>query len=152
MMFWAAIYGLAVLGLGLLIFFSVFSLVSFSDLESDYINPRDLVSRYNMFVIPEYAVQAVLTIVFLFGGSWIEFLFSAPVTAFHAYRVFQLKDYMLDATSIFSKTGDEKKKTFVKLAVYMILFFCNLYRLVYTLVQGTMENHPDTWQKIISST
>jgi len=115
----------------------VFALISFADLESDYINPIDLCSRLNQFVIPEYASHAVITVLFLLSGCWFEFLWNLPIMAWHINNVVSKKMY-LDPTSIFSTISGEKKKNYVVLGFYMLSFFFYLYRLIYTLVQEVM--------------
>jgi len=120
--------------LGALVFLWVFVLISYADLESDYINPIDLVSRVNQFTVPEYAVHAFLTLLFLISGCWFEFLWNAPIVGWHINNVLQ-KSMYLDATSIFARLGQEKKKGYIKLGFYMLSFFFYLYRLIYTLVK-----------------
>lgn len=57
----------------------------FSDLECDFINPIDLCQRLNIFVIPEMAIQTILTGVFLLTGQWIAFLFNFPLALYHGF-------------------------------------------------------------------
>jgi len=128
---------LGLLIIGAMVFLSVFVLISFADLESDYINPIDLCSRINQFVMPEYVAHGVLTLLLLLSGYWLEFLFNLPMFAWHINNVVSRKMY-LDPTSIFSKLSDEKKKNYVSLGYYMISFFYYLYRLIYTLVQSVV--------------
>ena len=58
-------------------------LMSLSDLEFDFINPYDSSSRVNMVVIPEFAIQGDLCLLFIFNGHWFMFLCSAPIMYYH---------------------------------------------------------------------
>jgi len=132
---------LSLITIGTLVFLQVFELIPFADLESDYINPIDLCSRLNHFIIPEAAAHAVTTILFLLSGFWFEFLMNVPLVAWHIY-CFQMKQLFLDPTTIFSNIDAQKKTSYFKLGLYAFSFFFYLYRLIYTLVRdvvGTKE-------------
>lgn len=53
---------------------------------SDYINPIDLCNRLNTYIIPEAAVHAFLTFLFLINGYWIALLLNLPLLAFNAKK------------------------------------------------------------------
>ncbi|KAH0561922.1 hypothetical protein GP486_003367 [Trichoglossum hirsutum] len=53
---------------------------------SDYINPIDLCNRLNTYIVPEAAVHAFLTILFLVNGYWIPLLLNIPLLAFNAKK------------------------------------------------------------------
>ena len=53
---------------------------------SDYINPIDLCNRLNTYIIPEAAVHAFLTILFLINGYWIALLLNLPLLAFNGKK------------------------------------------------------------------
>lgn len=55
-----------------------------SDLEFDYINTFDTTFRINRFVIPEFALHGVLSLVLLIGGYWFLFLLNVPLMYYHA--------------------------------------------------------------------
>ena len=58
-----------------------------NDLEgSDYINPIDLCNRLNTYIVPEAAVHAVLTILFLVNGYWIALVLNLPLLAYNAKK------------------------------------------------------------------
>jgi hypothetical protein len=53
---------------------------------SDYINPIDLCNRLNTYIVPEAAVHAFLTFLFLINGYWIALLLNLPLLAFNAKK------------------------------------------------------------------
>jgi hypothetical protein len=60
--------------------------IRYSDLECDYINPIDLCNRLNAYIIPEAAVHAVLTLLFLVNGYWIALILNLPLLAFNVKK------------------------------------------------------------------
>lgn len=65
--------------------------VSFS---SDYINPIELCGRLNAYIVPEAAVHAFLTLLFLINGYWIALLLNLPLLAFNG------KKYVIQAAEL----------------------------------------------------
>ncbi len=57
-----------------------------ADLGSDYINPIDLCNRLNTYIVPEAAVHAFLTFLFLINGYWLALLLNLPLLAFNAKK------------------------------------------------------------------
>lgn len=55
-------------------------------LNSDYINPIDLCNRLNTYIVPEAAVHAFLTFLFLINGYWLAILLNLPLLAFNAKK------------------------------------------------------------------
>lgn len=53
---------------------------------SDYINPIDLCNRLNTYIVPEAAVQAFLTVLFLVNGYWIALVLNLPLLAYNAKK------------------------------------------------------------------
>ena len=54
--------------------------------RSDYINPIDLCNRLNTYIVPEAAVHAFLTFLFLINGYWLALLLNLPLLAFNAKK------------------------------------------------------------------
>ncbi|OUM58879.1 hypothetical protein PIROE2DRAFT_47568 [Piromyces sp. E2] len=106
----------------LLLFVMVYFIIMFSDLECDYINPIDLCSRLNQFVLPNYIGHAVLTMLFLFMGKWLTLLFNLPLLAYNIKRYMDNK-HMYDATEIFRTLPYDKKESFIKLIFFFLSFF-----------------------------
>ena len=55
-------------------------------IRSDYINPIDLCNRLNTYIVPEAAVHAFLTALFLINGYWIALVLNLPLVAFNAKK------------------------------------------------------------------
>ena len=111
----AWLYLLSVLINAVNLFLQVFFTIMYSDLEwyvqpgplkrlkkscaiadachsSDYINPIDLCNRLNTYIVPEAAVHAFLTALFLINGYWIALVLNLPLLAYNAkkYEVLQV--------------------------------------------------------------
>jgi hypothetical protein len=82
----AWLYLLAVLINAVNLFLQVFFTIMYSDLECDYINPIDLCNRLNAYIIPEAAVHAFLTTLFLINGYWLALILNLPLLAFNAKK------------------------------------------------------------------
>ncbi|KAF8622717.1 hypothetical protein AX15_006808 [Amanita polypyramis BW_CC] len=131
------LYLFAILWSAVLLFGTVFFIVMFSDLESDYINPIDLCNKLNQFVLPEYAAHAFLSLCFLLSGQWFTLLLNAPLLAYNANKVIN-KSHMYDATEIFRTLERDKKEIFVKLGFYLFSFFYYLYCMIAALVADSL--------------
>lgn len=79
-----------------------------TNVNSDYINPIDLCNRLNTYIIPEAAVHAFLTFLFLINGYWLALLLNLPLLAFNGKKIFD-NQHLLDATEIFRKLNVHKK-------------------------------------------
>ncbi|XP_078432964.1 protein cornichon homolog 2-like [Wolffia australiana] len=112
---------------------TAYQLICLSDLEFDYINPYDSSSRINAAVIPEFLVQALLSVIFLLTWHWFSFLMMAPVTYYHL-RLYLKRRHLIDVTEIFRLLGEEKKRRMIKLAYYVAFFIFVVFRLVVTAV------------------
>lgn len=76
--------------------------------RSDYINPIDLCNRLNTYIVPEAAVHALLTFLFIINGYWIAIILNLPLLAWNAKKIFE-NQHLLDATEIFRKLNVHKK-------------------------------------------
>ena len=68
------------------LFMHLGQLVCLADLEFDYINPYDSAARINYVVLPEFIVQGVLCVFYLFTGHWFMAILCLP----YMYYNFQL--------------------------------------------------------------
>ncbi|ROT36364.1 cornichon [Sodiomyces alkalinus F11] len=82
----AWLYLFAVLINAVNLFLQVFFTIMYSDLECDYINPIDLCNRLNTYIIPEAAVHAFLTFMFLINGYWVPLILNLPLLAYNAKK------------------------------------------------------------------
>jgi hypothetical protein len=76
-------------------------------LFSDYINPIDLCNRLNTYIVPEAAVHAFITILFLVNGYWIALILNLPMLAWNAKKSVPIH-------SLLSKTYADKTQDFRK--------------------------------------
>ncbi|KAI4730106.1 cornichon [Aureobasidium sp. EXF-10728] len=156
----AWLYLIAVLINAVNLFLQVFFTIMYSDLEwyarpsasspkpnptmltcsprSDYINPIDLCNRLNTYIVPEAAVHAFLTILFLVNGYWIALILNLPLLAWNAKKIFE-NQHLLDATEIFRKLNVHKKESFIKLGFHLVMFFFYLYSMIVALIRD--ESH-----------
>lgn len=134
----AWLYLLAVLINAVNLFLQVFFTIMYSDLECDYINPIDLCNRLNTYIVPEAAVQAFLTVLFLINSYWIALVLNLPLLAYNAKKIFE-NQHLLDATEIFRKLNVHKKESFIKLGFHLIMFFFYLYSMIVALIRD--ESH-----------
>merc|ERR1711974_160413 len=116
-------------GAGLL-FVTVYFLISFSDLECDHLNPIDLSNKLNSVVLPEYIAHTSLTAVFMLTLNIVPFILNAPLVYYHA-RKYMNRKHLFDSTTLITKLDSYRKEAYIKLGVYLLLFFYYMYRMVY---------------------
>ncbi|RPB27435.1 cornichon [Terfezia boudieri ATCC MYA-4762] len=132
------LYLLAVLLNAANLFLQVFFTIMYSDLECDYINPIDLCNRLNTYILPEAAVHAFLSLLFLINGYWMAFVLNLPLLAYNIKK-FLDNAHLLDATEIFRTLNKHKKESFVKLGFHLVMFFFYLYSMIVALIRD--ESH-----------
>ena len=120
-----------------LMFMMVWRLVCFQDLEEDHLNPIDLCRKLNQLVVPEYAVQGALCLLFAVQGEWLALAWNLPIVLLHGYQVAN-GQHLLDSTSIFNNIRAQKNQSLGKLAWYVIAFFYFLYRMIHALVHQAL--------------
>ncbi|GAT20194.1 ER-derived vesicles protein ERV14 [Aspergillus luchuensis] len=130
----AWLYLLAVLINAVNLFLQVFFTIMYSDLECDYINPIDLCNRLNAYIVPEAAVHAFLTFLFIINGYWVAIVLNLPLLAFNAKKIYE-NQHLLDATEIFRKLNVHKKESFIKLGFHLLMFFFYLYSMIVALIR-----------------
>lgn len=127
--FWATVF----LGTAGLLFCSVYSLILYSDLKADHINPIELCGIVNQLIIPEYIGHFYVTSMLILRGYFVTALLNVPLIAFHARR-FTSNRHLLDNTSIFEDEPRERRVCEIKLGVHLLLFFIYLYLFILKLV------------------
>jgi hypothetical protein len=70
-------------------------------LYSDYINPIDLCNRLNTYIVPEAAVHAFLTFLFLINGYWLALVLNLPLLIFNGKKYVQIGITLEGAGSLF---------------------------------------------------
>ncbi|THH30873.1 hypothetical protein EUX98_g3333 [Antrodiella citrinella] len=123
----------AVFVVAALLFISIFHVIMYSDLESDYVNPVEMCSKLNPFVIPEALLHGFVTVLFLVSGQWIAFTINAPLLAYNVRKVLT-NNYTFDATEIFRSLEEHKKESFAKLGFYLLCFLFYLYSMILAIV------------------
>jgi hypothetical protein len=63
--------------------------LTYISFRSDYINPIDLCNRLNAYIIPEAAVHAFLTFLFVINGYWLAIVLNLPLVLFNAKKYVQ---------------------------------------------------------------
>ncbi|KAJ0968735.1 hypothetical protein J5N97_021612 [Dioscorea zingiberensis] len=117
-----------------LIVLIVYQLMCLADLEFDYINPYDSASRINYVVLPEFAVQGALSLLFLLTGHWIMFLFSVPIL-YYNLKLYRHKEHLVDITEIFNLLSREKKRRLFKLAYLVILLLLSFFWMIWSVLE-----------------
>jgi hypothetical protein len=72
-----------------------------NDSYSDYINPIDLCNRLNTYIVPEAAVHAFLTFLFLINGYWLALVLNLPLLIFNGKKYVQIDITLEGACSLF---------------------------------------------------
>ncbi|XP_021754001.1 protein cornichon homolog 4-like [Chenopodium quinoa] len=116
----------------------VYQLMCLADLEFDYINPYDSAIRINQVVLPEYVIQAGLTLLFLLTGHWIMALLCAPYLYYNV-KTYMDKKHLVDVTEIFNLLNWEKKKRLIKLGYLLLILFLSLFWMIWTTLEDDEE-------------
>ncbi|XP_008803999.1 protein cornichon homolog 4-like isoform X1 [Phoenix dactylifera] len=117
-----------------LIVLIIYQLMCLADLEFDYINPYDSASRINKVVLPEFALQGVLCLLFLLSGHWLLFLFCAPIVYYNV-RLYQQQQHLVDVTEIFNQLDTEKKRRLFKLISVVVILFLSLFWMIWSMLE-----------------
>eukprot|EP01106_Pelomyxa_sp_JSP_P002606 TRINITY_DN1394_c0_g1_i1.p1 TRINITY_DN1394_c0_g1~~TRINITY_DN1394_c0_g1_i1.p1 ORF type:complete len:160 (-),score=51.69 TRINITY_DN1394_c0_g1_i1:60-482(-) len=128
------VWVLSLMCVSALIFFAVVALISYSDLESDYINPIEMSKRLNAFVKPEWVVFGVMLAPFVLGLFLPEIIINLPLLLWFVHSYVK-GEYKHNPTTAFRDLGYRRIVAFCKLGFFMLSFFFYLYRMVYFLVQ-----------------
>jgi len=121
-----------------LIVLVIYQLMCLADLEFDYINPFDSSSRINKVVMPEFVLQALLSVLFLLSGHWAMFLLSVPMV-YYNYTLYQRRQHLVDVTEIFNQLGREKKRRLFKIVSLVILLFLSLFWMIWSVLSEEDE-------------
>lgn len=147
----AAAYILALIADAFLIFLSVYHVIAFDELKTDFKNPIDHCKLMNPLVLPEYAIHFVMTAFFVTCGEWITVLINIPLLVYNTNRLYQVfirspksKPFLdrisniYDPTSIMNsdQLARASKEGWIKLFFNLFGFFYYIYGLISTLVSA----------------
>ncbi|XP_077285165.1 protein cornichon [Arctopsyche grandis] len=125
-----------------LIFFSIFHVIAFDELKTDYKNPIHQCNSLNPLVVPEYTLHIIINILFLLSGEWFSLIINIPLLVYHLNR-YRTRPVMsgfglYDPTSIMNADILTKcqREGWVKLAFYLLSFFYYLYGMIYVLISA----------------
>lgn len=136
----ASLFILAVVANCINLFGQVHFTILYADLEADYINPIELCSKVNQLIVPEAALHAIISLLFLLNGYWFVFLLNLPVLAYNLNKIYN-KVQLLDATEIFRTLGKHKRESFMKLGFHLLMFFFYLYRMIMALIENSTDDY-----------
>ncbi|CAH1113707.1 unnamed protein product [Psylliodes chrysocephalus] len=129
-----------------LIFFSLFHVIAFDELKTDYKNPIDQCNSLNPLVLPEYLLHLLFNILFAASGEWFSLCLNIPLIAYHINR-YRTRPVMsgcgiYDPTSIMNADILTRcqREGWIKLAFYLLSFFYYLYGYVIALENDHIEH------------
>ncbi|KAK0179147.1 hypothetical protein PV327_007966 [Microctonus hyperodae] len=134
-------YIIALITDAFLIFASIYHVIAFDELKTEYKNPIEHCNFLNPLVLPEYGSHLFINLLFLISGQWISLLLNAPLLAYHVHRYLtrpvMSEAGLYDATSILNANNLSKcqREGWIKLAFYLLSFFYYLYGMISSLIQ-----------------
>ncbi|KAL7305709.1 protein cornichon [Trichogramma pretiosum] len=124
-----------------LIFFSIFHVIAFDELKTEFKDPIDQCNSLNPLILPEYGLHFLINFFFLISGQWLSLILNIPLMAYHINR-YRTRPIMTgpglyDPTSIMNMNDLNRcqREGWVKLAFYLITFFYYLYGMISSLIQ-----------------
>merc|ERR1712157_272598 len=84
--FAAFCYIAALILTAVLIFFAIWHLIGFDELQHDYKNPVDQCNNLNPLVLPEYAAHALILILMMSSGEATSAILNIPLLVYHIWR------------------------------------------------------------------
>ncbi|XP_004393132.1 PREDICTED: protein cornichon homolog 1-like isoform X2 [Odobenus rosmarus divergens] len=135
-------YMLALLLTAVLIFFTIWHIIAFDELKTDYRNPIYQCNTLNPIVLPEYLIHAFFCVMFLCAAEWLTLGLRMPLLAYHIWRYMSRPVMsgpgLYDPTTIMNADilAYCQKEGSCKLAFYLLAFFYYLYGMIYVLVSS----------------
>ncbi|CAA7018599.1 unnamed protein product [Microthlaspi erraticum] len=109
----------------------IYQLTCFADLEADHINPYDSSTKINRVVLPEFGLQALLCVYYVFTGHWFMAVLSLPYL-FYNIRLFMKKEHLADVTEMYNINKWEQKKRIYKIGHIALSIFITSYWLIHS--------------------
>jgi len=127
---------------GLLLFISVYFMITLSDLESDYLNSRQCSDKLNLFTWPRLALLALHSILNL-HSLWL-LLLSLPSTLWLAYRSLRIpsgNSGLYDPTEVHVRSNLRAsiKESLAYMGYHMFSFFVYMWLLVSSLTKNQIN-------------
>jgi len=127
---------------GLLLFISVYFMITLSDLESDYLNSRQCSDKLNLFTWPRLALLAFHSILNL-SSLWL-LLLSLPSTLWLAYRSLKIpsgNSGLYDPTEVHVRSNLRAsiKESLAYMGYHMLSFFIYMWLLVGSLTNNQIN-------------
>ncbi|VDO97596.1 unnamed protein product [Soboliphyme baturini] len=138
--FVALAYVFALIITAVLIFLTIYHIIAFDELKTDYKNPIDQCNSLNPLVLPEYASHLFFNLFFLLTQQFGSFLWNLPLIVYHCYRYMNRPKMsvpgLYDPTTIMNADilNSAMRIGCIKLGFYLVSFFYYLYSMIYTLV------------------
>ncbi|XP_050537977.1 protein cornichon homolog 4 [Daktulosphaira vitifoliae] len=135
------IYAFSMLITGALLFLMVYSIITLSDLECDYLNAQECCSRLNFWVIPKIVAEVLLVLGFLSDFNWWLVLVNLPPVGWliHEYiTVPRGNTGLFDPTEIHHRgqMRTHMRNFVIFTGWYLITFFFYLYFMILTVLKG----------------
>ncbi|XP_050422248.1 protein cornichon homolog 4 [Adelges cooleyi] len=135
------VYAFSMFLTGALLFLMVYSIITISDLECDYLNAQECCSRLNFWVKPKIVAESLLVVGFLSDFNWSLALVNIPPLAW------LIREYMMiprgnmglyDPTEIHHRGQIRKSmRGFVIFTGwYLLTFFFYLYFMILSVLKG----------------
>lgn len=127
---------------GLLLFISVYFMITLSDLESDYLNSRQCSDKLNLFTWPRLALLALHSVL-NFSSLWL-LLLSLPSTLWLAYRSLRIpsgNSGLYDPTEVHIRSNLRAsiKESLAYMGYHMFSFFIYMWLLVSSLTKNEIS-------------
>ena len=94
-------------------FVSLFQIIAFDELKTDYKNPIDQCASLNPLVLPEYILHFIFNFLFLVAGEWFSIALNAPLMAYHVHRYLNRPvmsgEYLIERSIVGQEAGGQKK-------------------------------------------
>lgn len=145
----AAAYIAAIIGDAFLTFLSVYHVIAFDELKTDFKNPIDHCKMMNPLVLPEYGLHFIMTLIFFLCGEWMTVAINLPLLAYNLNRLYQVYtksprtrwlieriSNVYDPTTIMNsdQLARATREGWIKLFFNLFAFFYYIYGLISTLV------------------
>ncbi|KAL0040353.1 hypothetical protein WJX77_004267 [Trebouxia sp. C0004] len=95
----------------------MYSLISLSDLENDFVNPHDSSAALNKWVVSTLACIALKA------------------------RIYLQREHIVDVTEIFRQLPKQKMMRMIKLVIFLFSFVLIIYRTVETLIIFALDEN-----------